>query len=540
MLNNLNFSTMNTIYKYLIFSFFTGIFVMAGCKDKDDLGTAPRLFRPILECTAGTTSPFIEAEWTDLTATSAATSFTLELSTDTFATIVDSVVVDTCAYTFTNLTWDLSYQVRVKCNGDNIESEYYTVVGVDLTFPTFLKTFTSSEIMDVGVRAQWNSNDSGYTSMKVFLVSDGSLVKETEVTATDTANKYLDIYGLEPSTGYKVVAYSNGRYQGYKAVTTVASQDYPISVDLRSIDDATAASMITTDYLSGLQGGTVVILKRGMSYTISSTVYFGQSVTFTTGLGFGDDLAVLDLQTGNFDLTAGSAIDSVKFLNINLIGKATGYAGKYILNVSTLATLGSCITNGCKISGLRGMLRVKTAGATVNNQVIYNCIIDSIAGYGITTIDVSGAYVKNITLTNSTVSDAQRLFANTKSANGIESIDIENCTFCYAPLGGTYMFDFKDQTMTSGITINNSIWGPGKTNSSSVSAVYGYRGTNINVTIKGNYMTSDLVFTSADISFDAYSGTAAELFLDPTNDDFTINDDDFGGKSTAGDPRWRP
>jgi hypothetical protein len=45
--------------------------------------------------------------------------------------------------------------------------------------------------------------------------------------------------------------------------------------------------------------------------------------------------------------------------------------------------------------------------------------------------------------------------------------------------------------------------------------------------------------TNAIPSLTSYSGTAAGLFKDPGNWDFTINDAAFTGKSSAGDPRWR-
>jgi hypothetical protein len=36
-----------------------------------------------------------------------------------------------------------------------------------------------------------------------------------------------------------------------------------------------------------------------------------------------------------------------------------------------------------------------------------------------------------------------------------------------------------------------------------------------------------------------YSGTASSLFNAPSAGDFSIIDDNFEGRKTAGDPRWR-
>ena len=100
------------------------------------------------------------------------------------------------------------------------------------------------------------------------------------------------------------------------------------------------------------------------------------------------------------------------------------------------------------------------------------------------------------------------------------------------------MFDYNTQTVINGISILNCIWGPGRPNSTSVTAFSGLRGT-ANLTINNSYATSDLIFNDGTVLLDTYLKKSTDLFADPANDDFTIVDSDFTGKSTAGDPRWR-
>lgn len=62
----------------------------------------------------------------------------------------------------------------------------------------------------------------------------------------------------------------------------------------------------------------------------------------------------------------------------------------------------------------------------------------------------------------------------------------------------------------------------------------------------GSSFTSDYKDNNAATTFSimgsltAYSGSSTALFKAPTSGNFTIIDAGFAGKSTAGDPRWRP
>jgi hypothetical protein len=527
---------------YIIPVLFSLLSFFSGCKDDEKLESAPRLFTPLVKLTIGSSDPYIAASWTNITG---ATSFTAEISKDSFKTVLKSVEVDTTYYTFNDLAWDESYQVRVKCNGNGIESGYYAVAGLDLDYPTFLKNLTSSDITDVGVRPNWTKNDSTYTTIKVYQVSDNSLIKEVSITAADTTAKYAEIYGLAPSTSYKLVAYSNGRYQGIKRFTTVASQIFDIPVDLRNEADNVAKNMLTQAYLQGLAPGSTVILKRGLSYAITGTVLFNQSITITSGLGFGSNLAVLNLTAGNFDVAAGASIDLIKFIDLTLKeDNGSDLAnGKYILNISTTSPIVSkIVASGCQISALRGVVRNKSTTAAVDSVIFNNCIIDSIGSYGIIAVDAATTgSIKNIKITNSTISDAQKFLVNTKTATN--SVYLENCTFCYIPMGSStvnYFMDFNGMNIAS-VTIKSCIFGPAKT-SAGVSTVNGYRAKTINFTTAGNYKTSDLTWflsTTAIPDLTDYTGLATALFTDPANDDFTIKDKTFTGKATAGDPRWR-
>lgn len=530
--------------KYFLLSLLIFAGILSSCKKDKELSNPPRVFRPVFTL-VGTTagSNIIVAKWTNITA---ATSFTVALSTDSFKTIYRSVVTDSSAYTFENVDWDREYQIRIRSNSKDSASSsgYYIVGGIQIVFPTLLNNITSSDVTDVGVRPIWASNKGNYTSFKIFKMPMDSLVSEISLTAQDTTNKFKEIYGLKPNTSYQIIAYSGDAYKGRKLFHTVPAQIFDIPVDLRELDDATAKTMLTTSYLQGLADGSTIILKRGMTYTITGTVAFQNSITLTTGLGFGNNLATFDLQVGNFDVAASANIAQVNFKDVNFEGLATGYGanGRYIFNISTSCTLGKIIVDGCKIVSLRGVIRAKAGPTTVDTVRFNNCVIDSLRDYGLVNSDFSGALIKNIKITNSTIAEAQKLFVNTKSS-GTESIVLQNSTFCYTPLGGNFIMDYNGRTITNGITITNCIFGPGVYNNTTVlDSINGFRGT-ADFNTNGNYKTADLKFilkVPYPLSgLTPYTGTAATLFKKPDQADFTIKDSNFPGKSSAGDPRWR-
>lgn len=156
---------MRNIFKQsVLFTALLSAGMLCSCDD-DTLGQADRLFRPVIgEETIGGT--WIKLKWDRY---EGANEFELELSTDSFANILQTHVTTLNTFTFEELEYDTKYNIRIKSLGNNIASEYY--VHKDLTtndFPTQLTTLTSSDVVDVAVRVQWNVTDNPYTSLSVF------------------------------------------------------------------------------------------------------------------------------------------------------------------------------------------------------------------------------------------------------------------------------------------------------------------------------------------------------------------------------------
>jgi hypothetical protein len=241
----------------------------------------------------------------------------------------------------------------------------------------------------------------------------------------------------------------------------------------------------------------------------------------------------------NFNIVSGATIDSLVFKDVTLRG--TDYASKYVFNINQACNIGKVSFLSCKAEFFRGVLRTQAQPAIIGSFLVDNCIIDSVAGYGVITIDVATSKCDNITIKNSTIYKAEKLVT---SRNNSVAVMIESCTVNEAPLGNSaYYVDYNTagtNNVTNGITINNCIFGVGKNNAGNA----GIRGIRANaattVNASNNYKTADQVSLGNDVpAITPDPRTVPQLFQDAANGNFKIIATGFPGRSNSGDPRWR-
>ena len=524
------------IMKKLSFTACLLILILGACKKTETLEQV-RLFRPVTQDALLSEGNWIKASWHPI---KEAQSYTAQLSRDTFRTIIRSVILDTNVYMFDNLDWDKLYQVQVRANAtDTVFNSHMSNLGSIKTakFPTILNTPGISDVTDEAVRVSWTTGGATVTSIKILKASDSSVVTTVTLTPTDVTNQYKIISGLQSATAYIIFLYSGTSVRGWADFTTAA----PLSGNLVDLRGITGRPSVLTDTLPLIPSGSTVLLKRGETYIVASALSLSKSVTMLSGADLlTPGQATISLPS-NFNIVSGSIIDSIVFKDVTLRG--TDYASKYVFNINVACTIGKLNFISCKAEIFRGLVRTQSQPAMITNFLVDNCILDSLAGYGVHTVDVVTAKTDNIIIRNSTIYKAEKIIT---SRNNSVSVLIENCTINEAPLGGggTYYVDYNtaaSNNVTNGITINNSIFGIGKANAG-VRTVRGIR-TNAATTINAsnNYRTFDQVSLGNDIpSITTYGKTSLELFMDPYNGNFQIIDGSFPGRNTTGDPRWRP
>lgn len=518
-----------------LFLTLSGITFFFSCKDDEEIFPETRLFRPVL-------NEDLKAEGNSVIVhvgkLKKALSYTVEISRDTFKTIDLTVESDTNYIVVTGLLWNQLYQVRATAHAENseLDSKISDLGGVTTQkFPSIMGTPGLSDATDDAIRVFWVTGGAPVTSVKIFLKADNSLVKEVMLTEGDVDAKEKIISGLDPSTLYVVYLYSGETIRGWEDYTTKAPAVTGDNIiDLRGI---VGRPEVLKDTLPQIPSGSIVILERGQTYNINSTTSLDRSVTILSGLDFNPNLATIYMPN-NLTFASGASVDSVVFKDVYLYG--ANYGANYVFNISNACNVGKVSFESCKMEIFRGVFRTQSANAiNIENFSINNCVVDSISNYAVITVDNVANKVNNIFIRNSTIYKAERIVVSRNNSN---SVVIENCTINEAPTTNSYLIDYNTSptnNVTLPIKIENCILGVGKAGSTSVRGVRVSATTNLDVV--NTYSTSDYNASANQIpGLTVYSSQSTDLWENPRQGDFHFKDTGFSGKSSAGDPRWRP
>jgi hypothetical protein len=521
--------------KKLKYQIFVGLLVSAiifSCEKKPLERFVPdRMFTPTsLTISGGDTAVTISWPASLFSAGQGAT-YTLEISEDTTfqAPPVLTLIVDSTSRTITDdsLQDRKPYFARVKANKTQAATEsdwvagekHFTLVGVQI-FQPILPT----DVIDNSVILNWTPTQG--VSKILFTTTAGDTMSVAVSEDENVAGKKI-VSGLTSSTAYTAEILAGNKSKGLLNFVTKEKLSGNNIIDLREITDNPE---VLFDTLSQIPGGSIVLLKRGLTYTIPSAYMFDKSVSIQSGLGFGTP-AIIALGN-NFD--ASGDIDSLKFSDITFAADGANY----FMNISQSTTIGELRIENCTTSGVydNSFIRLKTGDAVIQNLYINNCIIHDIgigAKYAVLYANgSSSAVIQNINIQNSTFYNFYYFVRQDKVAGN--SLNINNCTFNNMINNGGYFVNYSG-TFPTQFTISNSILGstidPANAN--------GIKSEG-NPSISNTFATSDDVFSANPIlGTSSYAGTAADLFADPGNGDFTIKDNSFAGKNNAGDPRWR-
>lgn len=517
-----------TIFVVLLLS----VLVFACQKKPLERFVPDRMFTPT-SITFTTSDTSVTVSWpASLFSAGSGVTYTLEISEDSAfqAAPALSLVVDSTRKTISDdsLKTRTSYFARVKANKTNTGAEsgwvisdtHFTLVGVQIFQPVSL-----SDVIDNAVILSWTPTE-GINKILFTAANGDTLSAELTAEENEAGSGIFD--GLMPATSYTAQIFAGNKNKGLVTFTTKQKVTGNNVVDLRGINNNPE---ILFDTLSQIASGSVVLLKRGLTYTIPSAFVFEKSVSIQSGLGFGSP-AMLML-SNNFD--ASGNIDSLHFTDITIANDGNA---SYFMNIGNETTIKDLSVKNVTTQGefSNSFIRLKKGNAVIQNLEINNCIIDSFgvaSKYAVLYANASSsAVIENINISNSTFSYIY-YFVRQDKVTGI-SLNINNCTFNNMINNGGYFVNYSGSFPTQ-FTISNCIFGSiiDPSNANGIK-------TEGNASISNSYATSDDVFSANPIlGLTAYPGNASALFNDPANGDFTIKDPSFAGKNTAGDPRWR-
>jgi len=523
------------------------LILVGSCKKEPVENPLIRLFMPVVDDDPAVQGNQITVTWLKI---SGAVAYVVNISRDSLFQNIDQTItvsMDSSKVVFSNLIWDQLYYINLQAKAEDPskDSKLLVITATTAKFPTIILPPTPDDVTDYSIFVHWFNVGDKVTSINVSK-TDGSLVKAVALTDEDNVASYKEITGLASTTTYVITIYSETTLRGTENYTTTATPDLGNEIiDLRSI---TGIPTILTDTMATANSGTVFILRRSETYSCNSTASFvlSKSIKVICLPGLGDPA---QLNYSNETDLSGN-IDSIVFVNVSVSGLKSDGTSKvsYMFNTTSAysCNVGLVSFENCTFRSFgNSLLRLQTGAAPwgiVNKVSVNNCIINDIgisSGYGVFHAANGGANGNNIAnfkMRNSTCYNFTKgVLFNTMS--NVESVLVENCTFNDMLPGGYYFMDFSTYTVAE-LNLNNCILGKTKTQDLS----RGIRASaETNIVTNNCYNTSDFFTVLFNIpGLIPYSGLSTDLFSNPDNGDFTINDSKFDGKNTCGDPRWRP
>lgn len=558
--------------------------LFTACDDDDALGEAPRLFRPV--ATLESQNNDIVVTWENI---KGASSYELELYrvTDTDAVTGENTYelytqanCESSPYTFENLNWDEKYMVKIKCASSNKESDYYTTTDVNVNY---ISKITNSKAIDNAVRISWDQGGSIIRGIKAIPATEGMEPFTVAVSEAEYNRGYVDIFGLTPETQYTFQAFSssnleemnNSTYAGRVNEKTTAAANYDEQfgagnwMDLRNTPDEEATELLTTDeFWAQTQEGMGIILKGGFDYKMEATL--NKSVSFITGPTLGDNARIV-LQ-GAVKVDKNLTIEKIEFTNVNIYSKKAiaideegktfvetnkdkGFGGMQVINASGTGTTVNLIQfTNCQLEGFRALVRTQKNNDTFKNVVFEGCTINGVGDQGAVTTTNNAGNWENVSFKDCTLTNVVMLCDFRKTAGNL-TVNIENCTFCYAPMeikkNSNPMFRLGSNNNVT-LNISKTLFGPSMaTKDGGGSEVHTYTaGTNgsiymdnagapanVSHSFKTNFAWTDLegktypLNNLTELSMDENS-----LWQNPSQGDFKV----IGaiGESGIGASRW--
>ena len=439
--------------------------------------------------------------------------------------------------TLTNLHAGIRYSVRLKeiSSTNGVGDSHYVVATFVTPVEQLLQQVAPGDKTNTSAIIRWPAGTVA-TQLVYYPQSNPQAVKTISLTSAQLAAGTVTLTGLTGNTVY-AVQLMNGPYMRgnitfstYPDVPTAQRVIFLQPTDsIHNVLDTCTAQSIT------------LVLPAGSSYAEPATLTIpnNTSVTFygMPGTTF-PQLALVKVQLP-------SVAGTIEFQNLNLVGYNSDGGTNYVINQSTTTNTDAVIFENCWIHHFRSPSRIQSSNSILVSQLKYDQCITYDNGWGgyqlVTTSNASAGKFDHITITNTTVigvpgTDVGLILCNMVAPS---SIDIENCTF-YDMVKATKYFIDLNTNVTNGI-ISNCIFGMSNSQLTTSGAKGIRTGTGGSMLVTNSYATIDWITTANNITdLIQYNGTSANLFKDPSNNNFTIIDMSFAGAHSAGDPRWRP
>lgn len=457
---------------------------------------------------------------------------TVEILADTLTPFAPSTTPTRVEYrtVFDELDGLTGYSVRMK--GINMETGEESKYSELFFHTTAEQLFNGMDAYVDRVVMHWQPTDR-VTHVSVLDPVSNIELQTVQLSTSDKEDGSVEISGLLPGTSYRVSIFNENNERGTRIVKT-----------------------------SGLAGGEIIVVNPGddIPALVAAAVADGKPnviLMFSGGQTY--DLATLTMPSGVNNVSVTGEPDNSgnkPILNISAFRFSDIVYGEVVFeNVDIHAVSGSSFLitqdqNGSDVEAYtfkncyierfgNGVVRLNNA-ANVKGIIFDNCILDRIGGWGVVNVGGSTAVVDSISFNNSTLTDLSTQLMDVRVA--IKKIIIENCTFYNQNSGMTQLLRFDTNRLPLQLVTNNNIVAGTNSGARINATSHDHANFGLAVSFAGSYRTNELQIERASRDFaeiTVFDGTADDLFVDPANRDFHIKSGNgFGGRGTAGDPRW--
>ncbi|WP_149915439.1 DUF5123 domain-containing protein [Sphingobacterium cavernae] len=364
-------------------------------------------------------------------------------------------------------------------------------------------------------------------SITHIIVKSDSLnyTKQYDLSSGDKAATLKLINELTSNSTYAIQLFAGNKSMGKMTLKTRNGVDDPSFIDLRPM--AGDPSALKNALLTATDGATIV-LKRGEEYTFEESFSVDKSFKVISEPGFSP---AAHIKLNSFNVVEGSTINSIIFQDVKI---SSDFDAGYVFNIQSAGKINNLIFENCHLTDHRGVVRVRALSNSVyfmiENLLINHSIIENVKDFGVANIGHVNGNIKNTTVQNSTIINAQRfIVTQNRNTNHDESVTVSDVTFYNSPNGGQRLYDYTNGLVTNGVKVTNCLFAS--------SAAGNPRASN-NLTVQSinNFSTSD--FTGAVIvGLNASGISSANAFVSPSEGNFTLQAPSL---FHVGDPRWRP
>lgn len=457
---------------------------------------------------------------------------TVELIADTLTPFAPSTSPTRVEYrtVFDELDGMTGYSVRMKgINTETGEESRYS----ELYFLTAAEQlFSSADSFVDRVVMHWQPTDR-VTHIVIYEPVSNIEIETVELSASQKTDGIAEIVELEPGTSYRIRIFNEAVERGSMVVKTSGLAGGQV-INVNPGDDIPA---LTTAAVADGTPNIILMFKGGQTYDLGA-------LTLPSGV---NNVSI----TGEPDPNGNKPrLDISSFKLSDLVYGKVVFENVDIYAISGSSFLVTQDQNGANVEGYsfinchienfgNGVVRLNNA-VNVKSIIFDNCIIDRNGGWGVVNVGGSTAEVDSISFSNSTLIDLATQLMDVRVA--VKKIIIKSCTFYNQNAGMTQLFRFDTNRLPLELVTNNNIIAGTNSGARINATSHDHANFGLAVSFAGSYRTNELQIERASRDFaeiTIFDGAADDLFVDPANGDFHIKlGNGFGGRSTAGDPRW--